>query len=162
MHSYVPWQTVSLYPTFSFSELFTMSTAPLLNSVNRKKMAELWALCCHYQRPSPSLYIRGQMWTRDSGEFVMSKCNIRQQAQLTEPQGTQSQLLNRAEHCWTGLSAVVQCHTLNCVWVCDCVWYAMYGFWVRAFQRADECLKMNCAGCTSPYCLRVLQCVKSI
>lgn len=118
----------------------------------KKKMTELWVLCCHYQRPSPSLYTRGQMWRRDSGEFVMSKCNIRQQAQLTEPQGTQSQLLNRAESCWTGLSSVLQCHWLNGVCVCDCVWYGMYGFWVRAFQRACECLKMNCAGCMSPYC----------
>lgn len=60
------------------------------------------------------------MWRRDSGEFVMSKCKIRQEAQLTEPQGTQSQLLNRAEYCRRGLHSVL-CLSVTDSSVCLCV-----------------------------------------
>lgn len=39
--------------------------------------------------------------------FVMSKCKIRQQAQLSGAQGTQSQLLNRAQLFCTGADSAL-------------------------------------------------------
>ena len=98
--------SLSLSIPLSFPELFTTCVPPpLLGSGEQKKMTTVsCSVCCHYQCPSPSLYTRGQMWRRDSGEFVMCKCKIRQQAQLTEPQGTQSQLLR------TGLGNALLCH----------------------------------------------------
>lgn len=95
---------------------------------------EFLSLLHHYQPPSPSLCTRGQMWSRDSGEFVMSKCKIRQQAQLAEPEGFTEPA---AEQSWvlltrTRRSALPRFHWLKCV----PVWYVMYGLWVRAFQRA--------------------------
>lgn len=37
-----------------------------------------------------SLGTTSQMWSRDSGQFVMNQCKIRQPAQLSEPEGAES------------------------------------------------------------------------
>lgn len=110
MHSYVLRQ--SLYPTFSFSALTEASLSCLLRPLNRKNdhCESLLALSVSL---SLSLYSTGQMWRRDSGEFVMSKCKIRQQSQLSEPEGTR-----RASTEQIGallLHTVLQCHRLKCV-----------------------------------------------
>lgn len=81
------------------------------------------------------------MWRRDSGEFVMSKCKIRQQAQLAELEGTRSQQLYRAEYCRRGGDSLLSFSVTN---TSVCEMRCMVSERERNREH-EQCLKMNCA-----------------
>lgn len=130
VYSCMPRQSLSLTPSFSLSHFLLLSIdgnlSEMFTTTHLKApppfCSALWTVnmstvsfCGLYLRPSLSLSLctRGQMWRRDSGEFVLSKCKVRRRSQLAEAEGAQSQQLNRVDYRCTRLNSLPECLGLH-------------------------------------------------